>query len=396
MNPSLDDLQPYPFERLKALTAGVAAATIAPISLTIGEPQHAAPSIVIADLAASLAGINRYPTTLGSPQLRETISQWLQNRFQLSHVDPHKQIIPVNGTREALFAIAQTVVTPGTSGAVISPNPFYQIYEGAALLAGCQPKFVAAGAKTKFLPDFSALTADDWQRCELLYICTPGNPSGAVIPKAQLQWLIKLAHEHDFIIASDECYSEIYPNEGEPPVGLLQAAAEMGHNDFSHCLAFHSLSKRSNLPGLRSGFVAGDADVLAQFLRYRTYHGCAMPPHHQVASITAWSDEAHVIENRARYREKFAAVLPILQPVLTVQQPEAGFYLWPESPIDDETFARSLLERGNVAVLPGQYLGRTINNINPGANRVRLALVADLADCTEAASRIADAVRQGW
>lgn len=396
MNPGLEHLQPYPFERLRVLTSQTIAANLPLIPLTIGEPQHAAPEVVIASLGVALGDINRYPATLGSSQLRETIGAWLKNRFKLPGIDADKQIIPVNGTREALFAIAQTLVTPGKIGAVISPNPFYQIYEGAALLAGCQPTFVAAGAETEFLPDFASLTPDDWQRCELLYICTPGNPSGAVIPMAQLQTLIQLAHEHDFVIASDECYSEIYPVEGEPPVGLLQAAAAMGHTDFSRCLVFHSLSKRSNLPGLRSGFVAGDADVLAQFLRYRTYHGCAMPPHHQIASITAWSDEAHVIDNRARYRAKFAAVLPILQPVLSVRRPDAGFYLWPETPVDDETFAISLLERCNVAVLPGRYLGRDIDGINPGANRVRLALVAELSDCTEAAARIADAVRQGW
>lgn len=397
MNPGLNDLQPYPFERLRQLTAAAPRAShLDPIALTIGEPQHAAPALVLESLRDALQQLNRYPATTGSEALRESIARWLCRRFDLPGIDATRQILPVNGTREALFAIAQTLVTPGKVGAVISPNPFYQIYEGAALLAGSPPTFIAAGAETDFIPDFASLSAEDWQRCELLYICTPGNPSGAMIPEQVLRTLIELAQEHNFVIASDECYSEIYPDEASPPVGLLQAAANMGLADYKQCLVFHSLSKRSNLPGLRSGFVAGDADVIAQFLRYRTYHGCAMPPHHQVASITAWNDETHVCANRQAYREKFDAVLPRLQPVLPVTRPDAGFYLWPQTPVDDERFALELLARCNVAVLPGRYLGREVNGVNPGANHVRMALVAELADCIDAAERIADSLLKGW
>jgi len=396
MNPGLNKLQPYPFQRLGQLTAGVIRADLPAIPLTIGEPQHPPPDIVVEALARALAGISKYPATAGSPALRETIGRWLCRRFDLPGIDSDHQVLPVNGTREALFAIAQALVTPGQPGRVISPNPFYQIYEGAALLAGTEPTYVAAGAATDFLPDFSGLTEDDWEQCELLYICTPGNPSGRVIPQADLQTLIDLARHHNFTIISDECYSEIYPREDAPPTGLLQAAAAMGNTDFRNCLVFHSLSKRSNLPGLRSGFVAGDADRIAEFLRYRTYHGCAMPEHHQAASIVAWQDEAHVVQNRQHYRDKFNAVVPLLQPVLTVRQPEAGFYLWPETPIDDEQFAIELLKRCNVAVLPGRYLGREVDGFNPGAQRARLALVAEKEDCVEAAERIAASLRAGW
>ncbi|EED34467.1 succinyldiaminopimelate transaminase [Luminiphilus syltensis NOR5-1B] len=395
MNPGLAALQPYPFERLRALTANVSRADVSPLTLTIGEPQHAPPPDVIEALSRALDGVSRYPLTASSDALRGAIARWLEARFGLEHVDSSAQVLPVNGTREALFAIAQVLVSPGSPGQVIAPNPFYQIYEGAALLAGTKPRFVGVSAENGFLPDFSALTADDWQACELLYLCTPGNPAGAVIPEAQLQALIRLAEEYDFMIASDECYSEIYPDEAQPPVGILQAAHAMGNTDFKHCLAFHSLSKRSSLPGLRSGFVAGDADVLKQFLRYRTYHGCAMPPHHQVASIHAWSDETHVVANRALYREKFDRVLPILEPVLAVARPEAGFYLWPETAGDDEAFAVHLLEQCNVSVLPGRYLGRDVDGVNPGAGRARLALVAELEQCVEAAHRIADCLCRG-
>ena len=396
MNPGLEKLKPYPFERLRELTASLEPANASPIALTIGEPQHESPRIVIDALHDALSGTNKYPATAGSDPLRQSIASWLIRRFKLATIDANKQILPVNGTREALFAIAQTLVTPGSPHRVISPNPFYQIYEGAALLAGTSPRFIPADKTTRFLPDFSALTDADWQQCELLYICTPGNPSGAVIPEADLQTLIRLAQQHDFVIASDECYSEIYPDEAHPPTGLLQAAAAMGNADFKHCLVFHSLSKRSNLPGLRSGFVAGDADIIGQFLRYRTYHGCAMPPHHQVASAAAWSDEEHVVANRARYREKFDAVVPLLSAVLPVSQPEAGFYLWPETFIDDEQFAIELVRRCNVAVLPGRYLGREVDGYNPASNHVRMALVAELDQCVEAAERIATSLKKGW
>ncbi len=396
MNPGFESLQPYPFERLRKLTEGIEPAALPLIPLTIGEPRHEAPPLVLDALREALTGVSHYPPTAGSLELRQSIADWLTARFGLLGVDAQHQVLPVNGTREALFAIAQTLVTPGEPGRVISPNPFYQIYEGAALLAGTQPTFVAAGRATGFLPDFTQLSADDWEKCELLYICSPGNPSGAVIPLEDLQTLIQLAEKHNFVIASDECYSEIYCDEDNPPPGLLQAAAAMGNHDFRHCLVFHSLSKRSNLPGLRSGFVAGDADVIARFLRYRTYHGCAMPPHHQTASIVAWRDETHVIDNRALYRAKFSAVLPLLHPVLNVRRPEAGFYLWPETPVDDERFAMELLKRCNVGVLPGRYLGREVDGINPGANHVRMALVAELDRCIEAAERIADSLKTGW
>ena len=396
MNRGLDGLQPYPFEKLARLFADIDPGEKSVIPLTIGEPQHEPPSAVIQLLKDHAQDVARYPATAGSPELRAVIARWLERRFTLPCIDPDEQVLPLNGTREGLFALAQAVVTYGTPGAVISPNPFYQIYEGAALLAGTQPIWVNCDEDTDFLPDFDAITSEQWQVCELLYICTPGNPAGAVMPREALQKLIQLAEEHDFLIASDECYSEIYPDEAAPPPGLLQAAVDLGYHDYRHCLCFHSLSKRSNLPGMRSGFVAGDARWIERFRRYRTYHGCAMPPHHQLASQWAWADECHVIENRAQYREKFAAVSPILADVMTVPSPEAGFYLWPETPIDDETFAKQLLERAAVKVLPGRYLARDTAQGNPGENRVRLALVAELAHCVEAAERIAHAVRQGW
>jgi N-succinyldiaminopimelate aminotransferase len=396
MNPGFDALQPYPFERLRALFADVTPADQTPIPLTIGEPRHAAPGLVIEALASALGEISRYPATRGMPALRQAIADWATQRFALPGLDPERQVLPVNGTREALFAIAQTLVTPGSAGRVVCPNPFYQIYEGAALLAGTTPRFIAATGDTNFLPDFASVSDDDWQRCELMYVCNPGNPSGAVIDIDGLKSLIERAIEFDFTIASDECYSEIYGDEDAPPPGLLQAAAELGLSDYQHCLVFHSLSKRSNLPGLRSGFVAGDADLLDRFFAYRTYHGCAMPQHHQLASIAAWQDETHVRENRQRYRDKFDAVLPILSEVLPVVRPAAGFYSWPRTPMDDEQFARRLLEACHVSVLPGQYLGRSVSGINPGAGHVRLAWVADQADCVEAAERIAALGRAGW
>lgn len=397
MNPQLALLQPYPFEKLRDLFADIRpSADHSPIALSIGEPRHPSPPFVLECLAQHLDKLANYPATRGGESLRGAIAGWLQRRFALRDVDPERQVLPVNGTREALFAFAQTVIEPGQDGAVLSPNPFYQIYEGAALLAGTQPRFIDCTAETGFSPDFDSITAEQWRRCQLLYICTPGNPSGAVIPLATLQKLIALAREHDFIIASDECYSEIYFDEEAPPPGLLQACAAMGEHDFARCVVFHSLSKRSNLPGLRSGFVAGDADILAQFLRYRTYHGCAMPLHHQLASVAAWEDEAHVIDNRHRYRQKFDSVLGILGQLgdaLPVARPDAGFYLWPATPVADTDFARALLQGYNVTVLPGRYLARDAGQGNPGEGRVRMALVAEHADCEEAAQRIVDCVQ---
>ncbi len=396
MNTGLTALQPYPFERLNALLQGSPPTGIKTIPLTIGEPQHPPPRGVTDLLAEHAALVGKYPTTAGSATLRATIARWLERRFSLTSVDADLQVLPLNGTREGLFALAQTVVTQGQPGAVISPNPFYQIYEGAALLAGSTPLFVNCEDRHGFTPDFSQITPDQWQACQLLYICTPGNPAGAVLSTSQLQQLISLAQEYDFVIASDECYSEIYPNEEDPPPGLLGAAAAMGVEDYRNCLCFHSLSKRSNLPGLRSGFVAGDSRWIERFRRYRTYHGCAMPMHHQVASEWAWSDEIHVIENRARYRDKFNAVLPIISEVMTTPIPEAGFYLWPETPIDDEAFASELWHRTGVSVLPGRYLARDTPEGNPGATRVRIALVAERELCVEAVERMAHSLRQGW
>lgn len=389
MNPHIEKLQPYPFQRLKSLFSGITPnAEARPISLGIGEPQHASPAFVIDAITHNLDKLAKYPTTTGLEALRETIAQWLCGRFGLSAINANTQVLPVNGTREALFAFAQAVVSSNGDASVICPNPFYQIYEGAALLAGTQPHFLNCTADNHFLPDFERVTAEQWKACQLLYLCSPGNPTGAVMPLEQLEHLVSLAHKFDFIIASDECYSEIYADEGAPPPGLLQVCESMGNQGFKHCVVFHSLSKRSNLPGLRSGFVAGDAQVIAQFTQYRTYHGCAMPLHHQLGSIAAWSDEEHVRENRARYREKFSAVMAILGNTLEVTLPEAGFYLWPKTPIKDTEFAQQLYAQENVTVLPGQYLARACNGVNPGENRIRMALVASLEECTEAAQRM--------
>ncbi|MBB3045919.1 N-succinyldiaminopimelate aminotransferase [Litorivivens lipolytica] len=388
MNPDLQKLQPYPFEKLRALFAGVTPANLPPVALSIGEPKHASPAFVMETITRELPRLANYPTTKGLPELRQSIARWVCQRFKLETLDAEQQVLPVNGTREALFAFAQAIVDRSRNPLVISPNPFYQIYEGAAFLAGAEPLFLACDAENGFLPDFSQVSDEQWQRCQLLFICTPGNPSGATLSVAQLQDLIRLADQHDFIIASDECYSEIYPDEANPPAGLLQAAAEMGRDGYDRCVVFHSLSKRSNLPGLRSGFVAGDARVLDAFLQYRTYHGCAMPVQHQLASISAWDDEDHVIENRRLYREKFAAVTEILNPVLPVTTPDGAFYLWPETPICDQEFARRLYEQQHVTVLPGSFLSREVNGRNPGSHRVRMALVAEPAECIEAAQRI--------
>jgi N-succinyldiaminopimelate aminotransferase len=384
-------LQPYPFERLTELTRGIEPpAAITPIMLSIGEPKHATPAFITEEIITHLHGLSRYPTTRGEASLREAISTWLTRRFRLpgASIDPERHILPVNGTREALFAFAQCVIDRSTGPLVVMPNPFYQIYEGAALLAGAQPWFLNTTAASDFLPALDGVPEAVWSRCQLLYLCSPGNPTGAVLDIAGLQALLALAERHDFVIAADECYSEIYPDESCPPPGLLQAAAAMGAQDFRRCLVFHSLSKRSSAPGLRSGFVAGDARLVREFLRYRTYHGCAMPPATQAASRRAWQDEGHVIKNRALYREKFAAVLGILRSVLEVSAPAGGFYLWPETPIDDREFARGLLAEHNVAVLPGSYLSRTAHGINPGERRARMALVAPIEDCIEAAQRI--------
>ena len=396
MNPNLERLHPYPFEKLAKLKAGISVPEhLAPISLGIGEPKHPSPAFVKDVIADNLDKLANYPTTKGTDELRSAIAAWATHRFDLApaSLDPNRHVVPVNGTREAIFALVQAVVDAGKPATVVSPNPFYQIYEGAAFLAGATPVYLPCDGGNGFIPDFDAVPESVWENCQILFLCSPGNPSGAVIPRETLIKVIELADRHDFLIASDECYSELYPDEANPPEGLLQTCAAIGRHDFKRCMVFHSLSKRSNLPGLRSGFVAGDAEVLAGYLKYRTYHGCAMPIHNQLASIAAWKDEDHVRENRAAYRAKFEAVVPILREVMNVDFPDAGFYLWPETPMDDETFARELSARQNVHVLPGRYLSRTVNGHNPGENRVRMALVAPLEECVEAAKRIVEFVK---
>ncbi len=391
MNPNLSRLHPYPFEKLAKLKAGVVPpADLRPISLGIGEPKHPSPDFVKQVIADNLDKLANYPTTKGMDELREAISAWATRRFQLrpGSLTASDHVVPVNGTREAIFSLVQAVVDASMPAKVVSPNPFYQVYEGAAFLAGAEPHYLPCDGSNGFIPDFDAVPEAVWQDCQVLFLCSPGNPSGAVIPRETLIKVIELADRHDFIVASDECYSELYPDETNPPEGLLQTCAAIGRDDYARCVVFHSLSKRSNLPGLRSGFVAGDAGILKGYLQYRTYHGCAMPIHNQLASIAAWQDEDHVRENRAAYRAKFEAVVPILREVMDVDFPDAGFYLWPQTPIDDETFARELSAEQNVHVLPGRYLSRAVAGYNPGENRVRMALVAPLEECVEAAERI--------
>ncbi|MGI3745387.1 MAG: succinyldiaminopimelate transaminase [Janthinobacterium lividum] len=395
MNNALQQLQPYPFEKLRALLGAVTPnPDKRPIALSIGEPKHKSPAFVAKALADNLDQMAVYPTTAGIPALREAIANWCERRFSVpaGWLDAAKHVLPVNGTREALFAFTQTVVNRADNGLVVSPNPFYQIYEGAAFLAGATPHYLPCLAEHGFNPDFDAVSADVWDRCQILFLCSPGNPTGALIPLDTLKKLIALADKHDFVIAADECYSELYFDEATPPAGLLSACAELGRQDFKRCAVFHSLSKRSNLPGLRSGFVAGDADILKAFLLYRTYHGCAMPVQTQLASIAAWGDEEHVRANRTLYREKFDAVLEILSPVMDVQRPDGGFYLWPNVGTDDAKFCRDLFVTEHVTVVPGSYLSRDVDGFNPGAGRVRMALVAPLAECIEAAQRIREFV----
>lgn len=389
MNPYLSSLQPYPFEKLRALFSGVEPAAKPAIRLSIGEPQHDTPRFIMDRLAESLGGLAVYPTTAGQDVLRQTLVDWIKRRYQLPALDLGN-VLPVNGSREALFSFAQCVIDSTKPGALVaSPNPFYQIYEGAAYLAGAQPVFLNQTSENGFGLDLDALSAAEWSRVQLLFVCSPGNPTGRVLSLDEWKQLFALADQHDFVIAADECYSEIYFDEAHPPIGALQAAQQLGRSDFERVVVFSSLSKRSSVPGLRSGFVAGDAKILKQFLLYRTYHGCAMSLPVQAASIAAWNDEAHVIENRRLYREKFAAVQPILADVLEAPMPDAGFYLWVRTPSDDTQFARDLLQHTNVTVLPGQYLARAARGVNPGQNRIRIALVAGLAECVEAAERIA-------
>jgi N-succinyldiaminopimelate aminotransferase len=392
VNPDLARLQPYPFERLRQLCLGVSPApTFREIRLSIGEPQHATPLLIQQALAENLAGLAQYPTTQGTRSLREAIGYWIARRYDVPLLDTETQILPVNGSREALFAFAQTVIDRTRPQAkVVCPNPFYQIYEGAALLAGAEPIYLNTLPENGFTMDWTALAESVWRDVQLVYVCSPANPTGNVMTLESWRALFALADRHDFVIASDECYSEIYNDESVPPLGALTAAKKLGRDDYRHLVVFSSLSKRSNVPGLRSGFVAGDAEILKRFLLYRTYHGGAMNPAVQAASIAAWSDEAHVQDNRRRYAEKFAAVTPIIARHLPCATPDAGFYLWAKTPIADTEFARQLLQQKNVAVLPGSYLGRVADGINPGENFIRLALVTSLEDCLEAAHRIND------
>lgn len=390
MNPRLQQLQPYPFQRLRALFAGVTAnPDFSPINLSIGEPKHATPSIIQDALKQHLDGLASYPTTQGSEALRTAIQQWLVRRYAIPALNIDQEILPVNGSREALFAFAQAVINQDDTDTpiVISPNPFYQIYEGAALLAGAQPYYLNTTPASDHLMDLDSVPEAIWQRTQLIYVCTPGNPSGKVMPLSQWQQLFTLSDRYDFVIAADECYSEIYFDEQQPPLGALQAAHQLGR-DWRNLVMFSSLSKRSNVPGMRSGFVAGDAAVLQKFLQYRTYHGCAMSPSIQSASIAAWNDETHVQLNRDLYRTKFAQVTPILQQVLDVKMPDAAFYLWAKSDIADTELALRFYRDLNVTVLPGSFLARDAHASNPGAGFIRMALVASVDECLEATHRI--------
>lgn len=394
MNPHLAQLQPYPFEKLRALFAGVTPNPgLKEIKLSIGEPQHATPAFIMEALAGSLKGLASYPTTLGIPALRQAIAAWAQRRYALE-LDPETEILPVNGSREALFSFAQTVIDGSRPAPlVVSPNPFYQIYEGAAYLAGAEPRFLNTLPENGFAFDLESLTPEEWARVQLFYVCSPGNPTGKVLSLEDWKTLFALSDKYGFIIASDECYSEIYFDEANPPLGGLQAAKLLGRG-MERLVMFSSLSKRSNVPGMRSGFVAGDRELLKKFLLYRTYHGCAMAPPVQTASVAAWNDEAHVLDNRRQYREKFAAVTPLVAEVLDTGMPDASFYLWARTPVPDTDFARALLEAYNVVVLPGSFLARESRGVNPGAGFVRIALVAGLEDCLEAAGRIRQFAQQ--
>ena len=397
MNPRLETLQTYPFQKLTSLLTGANPARgKAPISLYIGEPTHPTPDFIKRALSDNLSGLASYPATLGSEELRVAVARWLQRRYGLSSIDPASQVIPVNGSREALFAIAQAVIDPTRpEPAVVCPNPFYQIYEGAALLAQAKPVYLNNVASRNYAFDWNELTPKVWGQTQLVYVCSPANPTGHVMPLSEWRALFELSDRYGFVIAADECYSEIHFDESKPPLGALEAAQELGRDRFPRLVVFSSLSKRSNVPGMRSGFVAGDAAVLKKFLLYRTYQGCAMSPPVQTASTAAWGDEAHVVENRRLYREKFETALEILRPVIEVEMPDAAFYIWLRTPVPDPDFTRRLYEAQAVSVLPGSYLAREAHGVNPGANRVRIALVASTEECADAARRIRDFVKAG-
>jgi N-succinyldiaminopimelate aminotransferase len=390
MDPNLSRLQPYPFQKLAALLAGVTPdASLRPISLSIGEPKHATPRFIRDALVDQLDGLSSYPATAGGEPLRKAIAGWIERRYRIGKINAATQVLPVNGSREALFAFAQAVVdTSSGPPVVVAPNPFYQIYEGAIVLAGAQPQFLNLLPDNGFALDLQQLAEETWCRTQLIYVCSPGNPTGSVMTIDEWQALFELSDRHGFVIASDECYSEIYFDENRPPLGALEAAQRLGRGDFRRLVTFSSLSKRSNVPGMRSGFVAGDADILAKFLLYRTYHGCAMNPAIQAASAAAWGDEKHVAENRRLYREKFDRALRILADVTEVAMPEAAFYLWLRTPIADTEFAKQLFEQYNVTVVPGSYLAREAHGINPGRNFIRVALVAPVEECLEAVQRL--------
>jgi N-succinyldiaminopimelate aminotransferase len=391
VNPRLELLAAYPFERLARLKSGITPPSGLPhIAMSIGEPKHAPPAFVIDALRRELSKLDSYPVTAGLPDTRAACAAWLARRFNV-RVAPDTMVLPVNGTREALFSFVQAVVSAAEGPrkpVVAMPNPFYQIYEGAALLAGAEPVFLNTTVGNRFQPDLDAVPAEVWKRCEILFLCSPGNPTGSVLTLDFLRHALELAERHDFIIASDECYAELYRDEAAPPASLLQAAIANGHDAFERCMVFHSLSKRSSVPGLRSGFVAGDPSIIKPYLLYRTYHGCAMPVPTQLASIAAWNDDAHAAANRALYREKYARVLPILQPVLDVLEPDGAFYLWPDVQRDDEAFTRDLFATQNLTILPGSYLARDTRAGNPGRHRVRISLVASVDECVTAAQRI--------
>jgi N-succinyldiaminopimelate aminotransferase len=395
MNPNLNKLQPYPFQRLRDLFGGITPdSSYSPINLSIGEPKHATPALITEALANNLSGLANYPTTAGVLALRQTISSWLAQRYQIPALDPETEILPVNGSREALFAFAQAVIDASRPApVVVSPNPFYQIYEGAALLAGAEPHFLNTLPENDYAIDFDSIPERVWERTQLLYLCSPGNPTGKVMSLDQWKSAFELSDRYGFAIAADECYSEIYFDEGNPPLGALQAANLLGR-DYRRLMIFSSLSKRSNVPGMRSGFVAGDTALIEKFLLYRTYHGCAMSPAVQAASISAWNDEQHVVENRRQYADKFREVIPALQEVLEVQRPDAAFYLWAKarSGISDTALAIRLYRDFNITVLPGSFLAREANGINPGEGFIRIALVASGTECLEAAYRIKQAL----
>ncbi|RKG35728.1 succinyldiaminopimelate transaminase [Acinetobacter guerrae] len=385
MNSSLSLLHPYPFEKLNALFKDIKPADMPLIALSIGEPKHPAPEFVKQAIIDNFQHLSTYPNSKGLPELRQSIANWLTQRFQLNSISAEDHILPVTGTREGIFSFVQALINREDAPYVVMPNPFYQIYEGAALLAGAKPYFINCTPENDYLGDFDAVPAEVWEKTALLFVCTPGNPTGAVLSKEQFKKLIQLSDQYNFVIASDECYSELWFDQA--PVGLLEVCAEIGRDDYKNCIVFHSLSKRSNLPGMRSGFVAGDAELLKPYLKFRTYHGAAMPVQHQLASIAAWNDEAHVEENRQQYRAKFNLFQSELGSLLALKKPDAGFYYWLQ--VDhDEAFAKTLMEKAHIKVLPGRYLSRETTDGNPGENHVRMALVADLAQCEQVVQRL--------